>query len=111
MSKIVQIIPASEGYFALDKYFLRKSSDEMNDLTKGKFRIEKVPVIGWRIETDTDWDGKDYHYIATVDPISAESHSGFYDGEVLTPEGFVLKRGLKYWNTYSEFISEIGAEE
>lgn len=93
----VSVIPASEGYFALDRLFSSSAQEEVS--------IIKLKVIGWAVHVYADRDNAFY-----LEPITVEALSSHYHNEVLHPDGRVVQFGLMQWETLKHFESEVKYE-
>lgn len=84
-----QIIPAGPGYYALDL---------VGSPRDGSFRIQKQPVLAWFIAAECE-DGPD----TFVTAVCQEALSDVWDGAILRPDGKVVIRGVRQWDSFEEY--------
>lgn len=90
------VVPAEPGYYALDRCGVGDNEAPV---------ITKHPVIAWLIEVDNySASGKDPNIF--VKPICHHELSSLHNEEVLHPDGRVFIRGMKWWDSYNEFLAD-----
>lgn len=94
MYKKHMVVPAEPNWYALDWCFQKDDS--------GVF-VAKETILAWVVSIY-----EEHQKVTTsIEPVTQEKMSSFYEGAILRPDGSVCISGLEYWHTLADYQADV----